>query len=192
MSLPRSLIRIINGFSSNKGDYWLARSNICPPESLQRKVLPQADEWLERVWSRSYECSICAEALLSLLITMRRIILQDAVMFRVDYLETHSSTMFSSTIQNYWHSKRTSCLLYKPQKNQPITKYAGLYLWLVITCKCWVQRWTQISVYSPALSAITAMAQLTLLWESKMTSLDLDKTCKCWGRHPHCLLMEPK
>ncbi|KAG1437592.1 hypothetical protein G6F57_020188 [Rhizopus arrhizus] len=44
MSLPRSLIRIINGFSSNKGDYWRARSNICPPESLQRKVFRKANE----------------------------------------------------------------------------------------------------------------------------------------------------
>ncbi|RCH83908.1 hypothetical protein CU097_008632 [Rhizopus azygosporus] len=37
--------------------------------------------------SRSCEYSICAEAFLSLLITMRRIILQVAVMFRVEHHE---------------------------------------------------------------------------------------------------------
>ncbi|CAO3677880.1 unnamed protein product [Rhizopus microsporus] len=82
-SLPRSSIRVINGFSGNKGDYWLPRSNVCPPESLQRKVFLQEDEWRYH----SCEYSICAEAFLSLLITMRRIILQDAVMFRVENLE---------------------------------------------------------------------------------------------------------
>ncbi|CEI93399.1 hypothetical protein RMCBS344292_07633 [Rhizopus microsporus] len=42
--LPCSSIRIINGFSGNKGDYWLPRSNVCPPERLQRKAFTKADE----------------------------------------------------------------------------------------------------------------------------------------------------
>ena len=138
--LPCSSIRIINGFSGNKGDYWLPRSNVCPPERLQRKAFTKADEWLERVRCRSYEYSICAEAFLSLLIAMRRIILQDAVMFRVEHHENpfFNNVLFSNP--EFWHSKLISCLLYKPHKHQPTPKCAGLYLWLMITCKRWAQR----------------------------------------------------
>lgn len=94
-SLPRLSIRIINGFSGNKCDYWLPRSSICPPESLQRKALPKVDKWLECVRFRSCEYSICDEAFLTLLITIRRVILQDAVMFRV---KQHENPSFSNVL----------------------------------------------------------------------------------------------
>ncbi|KAG1169051.1 hypothetical protein G6F70_008730 [Rhizopus microsporus] len=61
MSLPRSLIRIINGFSSNKGDYWLARKLLTfeanllstvqaakePADNQVRRALPLASDHLQ-------------------------------------------------------------------------------------------------------------------------------------------------
>ncbi|ORE00799.1 hypothetical protein BCV72DRAFT_325034, partial [Rhizopus microsporus var. microsporus] len=58
-------------------------------------MFPKADEWLERVRSRSCEHSICAEAFLSLLITMRRVILQAAVMFCVEH---HENPFFNNVL----------------------------------------------------------------------------------------------
>jgi hypothetical protein len=89
-SLPRKSIRIINGFPEEKGHYWLPRSDICPPESLQKKIFPKAEHLLFQVNSGDCETSICAQAFLQLLIKMRKIILQDAVMFRAD----HSGSSF--------------------------------------------------------------------------------------------------
>jgi hypothetical protein len=87
LALPRKSIRIINGFSSEKGFYWLPRANLDPPESLQKKIFPQVEEWLNKVTRKldGTEYSICAEAFLNLLATMRRVFLQDSVLHRVDH-----------------------------------------------------------------------------------------------------------
>ena len=86
LALPRKSIRIINGFSSAKGNFWLPRANLDPPESLQKKIFPQVEEWLAKITQKidGTEYSICAEAFLNLLLAMRRVLLQDSVLHRVD------------------------------------------------------------------------------------------------------------
>jgi hypothetical protein len=58
-----------------------------PSESLKRQIFPKADEWLNRVQQQLDGCekSISAESFLELLIQMRAIILQDAVMLRAQH-----------------------------------------------------------------------------------------------------------
>ena len=89
-SLPRTSMRIINGFPGEKGQFWIPRANVSPPESLQRKVFPKVDELLSPVQAGEVQAGeVCqnsnsAQAFCQLLKNMREIFLQDVVMFRVD------------------------------------------------------------------------------------------------------------
>ncbi|KAG2212027.1 hypothetical protein INT45_010435, partial [Circinella minor] len=84
--ISRKPLRTINGFPAKQGHFWLPRSIIEPPSTLQRKVFPEADTWLERINNGDgCEKTIAAQGFLRLLITMRTIILQDAAMLRRSY-----------------------------------------------------------------------------------------------------------
>ncbi|CEP20124.1 hypothetical protein [Parasitella parasitica] len=43
--LPRTAIRVIGGFPEEKGCFWLPRSLLSPPLTLQRKIFPMVEEW---------------------------------------------------------------------------------------------------------------------------------------------------
>ncbi|KAL0087373.1 hypothetical protein J3Q64DRAFT_1885231 [Phycomyces blakesleeanus] len=78
-------IHIINGFSEKKGQLWIPRANACPTESLQKKVFSRADRLSQKVREGIVcEQSISNQAFLQMLKNMRKIILQDGVMFRVE------------------------------------------------------------------------------------------------------------
>lgn len=80
---PRVPIRLLNGFKPEHGRFWIKRGLIVPPASLQSKVFPGADRWLDLV-TRGDGCeqTICGQGFLKLLIAMRTIILQDVVALR--------------------------------------------------------------------------------------------------------------
>ncbi|KAL0084016.1 hypothetical protein F4703DRAFT_1929457 [Phycomyces blakesleeanus] len=84
-SLLQKSIHIINGFSEKKGQLWIPRANACPTESLQKKVFSRADRLSQKVREGIVcEQSISNQAFLQMLKNMRKIILQDGVMFRVE------------------------------------------------------------------------------------------------------------
>jgi hypothetical protein len=93
--LPRTAIRVIQGFPEEKGCFWLPRALVTPPLSLQQKVFPWVEEWQQRMQDDASIQTICGEGFLRLLVELRPIILQDAVLLK--QLEPNHE-MFSSRI----------------------------------------------------------------------------------------------
>ncbi|KAL3258479.1 hypothetical protein ABHI18_006016 [Aspergillus niger] len=104
--LPRKFIRAMAGFEpSTRGNYYLPRAQIQPPESLTHALWPWVDEWLD--WFESYgdasrqnekesdsetekvneddRQDMAAQGFLRLLVQLRIILLQDSVMFREQF-----------------------------------------------------------------------------------------------------------
>ncbi|CDH60232.1 predicted protein [Lichtheimia corymbifera JMRC:FSU:9682] len=80
---PKRIIRTINGFPADGGQYYLQRACLFPSDSLQKKVVPQADYWLRRVQEGDgCEPTICGQGFLRLVLELRVILLQDVVMLR--------------------------------------------------------------------------------------------------------------
>ena len=80
--LPRTAIRVIQGFPEEKGCFWLPRALVTPPLSLQKKIFPMVEEWQQKMQEDSSCQTICGEGFLKLLVELRTIILQDAVFFK--------------------------------------------------------------------------------------------------------------
>lgn len=80
--LPRVAIRVIQGFPEEKGCFWLPRALVSPPLSLQKKIFPSVEEWQQKMQEDPTCQTICGEGFLKLLIELRVIILQDAVLLK--------------------------------------------------------------------------------------------------------------
>jgi hypothetical protein len=77
--LPREAMRVLAGFPSSPGSFFLKRAQVNPAEELQSLVFPQVEHWLTRQHENTAEQNIAAGGFLLLLKTMRAIVLQDAV-----------------------------------------------------------------------------------------------------------------
>ncbi|CAD6934855.1 unnamed protein product [Tilletia caries] len=101
--LPRPVLRVHAGFHQDGGSYFLRR-DIQPPQVLLERIFPQADAWERAIETgqaadgSSVETNIAARAFVRLLIRLRPVVLQDAVVLKAQYphlfLWTHG--MFSS------------------------------------------------------------------------------------------------
>ncbi|KAG2209610.1 hypothetical protein INT45_007237 [Circinella minor] len=80
--VPRTAIRVIQGFPEDKGCFWLSRALVTPSLSLQKKIFPMVEEWQQNMQEDSSCQTICGEGFLKLLVELRTIILQDAVFFK--------------------------------------------------------------------------------------------------------------
>jgi hypothetical protein len=85
--LPRQFMRIVAGFSSSSGDYFLARAACEPPDTLQRQLWPWIEEWEARVEARARRClwaqggldedDLACDGFLRLMRRLRTVLLQD-------------------------------------------------------------------------------------------------------------------
>ena len=85
--LPRQFMRIVAGFSSTPGDYFLPRAVAEPPAALQRQVWPWVEEWEPRFEARARRCQwaqggldeddLAGDGFLKLLRRLRVVLLQD-------------------------------------------------------------------------------------------------------------------
>jgi hypothetical protein len=55
--LPREFMRVVAGFSTSSGDYFLARAAHEPPYALQKQLWPWIEEWELRFEARARRCS---------------------------------------------------------------------------------------------------------------------------------------
>jgi cellulose synthase/poly-beta-1,6-N-acetylglucosamine synthase-like glycosyltransferase len=78
-TLPYSAIRVMNGFHSDRGSFYLPRALVTPSESLQKRIFPLADQWLEKMNNGEVLKTISGIEFLNLLVELRVFILQDAV-----------------------------------------------------------------------------------------------------------------
>ncbi len=81
-SLPRQAMRVLAGFPTERGSFYIERALVDPPQSLQEKVFPEIDQWLHLIGAEAdngVEKTIAAHGFLSTLKQMRAILLQDAV-----------------------------------------------------------------------------------------------------------------
>ncbi|KAE8231011.1 hypothetical protein CF326_g3980 [Tilletia indica] len=101
--LPRPVLRVHAGFHADGGTYFLRR-DVPPPPDLLAQVFPQADAWDTAIETgktasgEPVEVNIAARAFVRLLIRLRPVLLQDAVLWKKQhphyYLWSHS--LFSS------------------------------------------------------------------------------------------------
>ena len=85
--LPRQFMRIVAGFSSTQGDYFLPRAVYEPPLALQRQLWPWVEEWEPRFEARSRrrrwaqggldEDDLAGDGFLKLMRRLRIVLLQD-------------------------------------------------------------------------------------------------------------------
>ena len=80
-SLPREVMRVLAGFPSQQGHFFLPRAAVAPPPELCAKVFPQVDYWLEKI----EPSQIAAAGFLRLLGVLRVTFLQDAVLMQEKY-----------------------------------------------------------------------------------------------------------
>ncbi|CEP17888.1 hypothetical protein [Parasitella parasitica] len=81
----REAIRICNGFPGRKGGFWLRRDALEPPLELQQQIFPAIETWMHRLNDENdaaYQNSKSAAAFIKLMLKLRKIILQDAVLWR--------------------------------------------------------------------------------------------------------------
>lgn len=77
--LPRTAIRVIHGFPEERGCFWLPRALVDPPVSLKNMIFPDVELWQDKMKQNEEMQTICGEGFLKLLVELRAIILQDAV-----------------------------------------------------------------------------------------------------------------
>ncbi|KAE8183507.1 hypothetical protein CF328_g8161 [Tilletia controversa] len=97
--LPRPVLRVHAGFHPDGGTYFLRR-DVEPPQELLSQIFPQADAWDTAIEmgkttrGEPVEVNIAARAFVRLLIRLRPVLLQDAVLWRRQhphyYLWSHS------------------------------------------------------------------------------------------------------
>jgi hypothetical protein len=85
--LPREFMRVVAGFSTSSGDYFLARAAHEPPYALQKQLWPWIEEWELRFEARARRCSwaqggldeddLAADGFLKLVRHLRVVLLQD-------------------------------------------------------------------------------------------------------------------
>lgn len=88
-------MRVVTGFSSSPGDYFLQRATHEPPYSLQRQLWPWIEEWETRIevracrksWAQGGldEDDLAADGFLKLLRRLRVVLLQDLAMLQPQY-----------------------------------------------------------------------------------------------------------
>jgi len=93
--LPREFLRVVAGFSTASGDYFLARAAHEPPYALQKQVWPWIEAWEPRFEARARRCSwaeggldeddLAADGFLKLLRHLRVVLLQDLAVLQPRY-----------------------------------------------------------------------------------------------------------
>lgn len=84
--LPRNFMRAQAQFDEKGGHFFINRGLITPPQSLAQLIFPEADEWIRRHEEREgVEEDMAAGGFLTLLIQMRTILLQDAVVLKQNF-----------------------------------------------------------------------------------------------------------
>lgn len=84
--LPRETMRVHAGFPKDMGSFWIAR-DIEVPEPLLNLVFPEAREWQSKHLcdDPGVEMNIAAGGFLNLLMQLRSIVIQDAVLLKQDF-----------------------------------------------------------------------------------------------------------
>ncbi|CAD6890814.1 unnamed protein product [Tilletia laevis] len=101
--LPRPVLRVHAGFHQDGGSYFLRR-DVAPPEDLLQRIFPQADAWDIAIASGEaadgspVQINIASRAFVRLLIRLRPVLLQDAVLLKKEYPQLYlwSHAMFHS------------------------------------------------------------------------------------------------
>lgn len=94
--LAREAMRGLSGHPPKERLYYIPRSNLAPPSSLQEQIFPEADEILQKVISADgYERNLAARGFLELVVYLRRVLLQDSAVF---IAETPGCRMWSHPI----------------------------------------------------------------------------------------------
>lgn len=93
--LPRQFMRVVSGFSTSPGDYYLARAARDPPYALQRQLWPWVEEWEPRFEARARRCrwadggldedDLAADGFLKLMRRLRVVLLQDLAVLQPRY-----------------------------------------------------------------------------------------------------------
>ncbi|KAE8181731.1 hypothetical protein CF336_g8816, partial [Tilletia laevis] len=101
--LPRPVLRVHAGFHADGGSYFLRR-DVPPPQELLERVFPQADAWDTAIASGQaadgspVEINIASRAFVRILIRLRPVLLQDAVLLKKEFPQLYlwSHAMFHS------------------------------------------------------------------------------------------------
>ncbi|KAE8246728.1 hypothetical protein A4X13_0g5650 [Tilletia indica] len=104
-AVPREVLRVHAGFSKEGGNFFLAR-DIEVKEELLKKVFPWLDEWDAAIGSgklasgKRVETNIAARGFVRLLLRLRKVIVQDAVVLRKEFPKWYvwSHSLFSDPL----------------------------------------------------------------------------------------------
>jgi hypothetical protein len=59
----------------------LPRGSLEPPEALAKKIFPEVESWLQKMQENKIQQDIAAKGFLELLVVLRKILLQDSVLW---------------------------------------------------------------------------------------------------------------
>lgn len=74
--LPVDAIKVLAGFSTRKGDYFINRDCVSPPDELKKMVFPQIEHWKEKFHNKEVQEDIAGPNFLQFLDHLRTVFLQ--------------------------------------------------------------------------------------------------------------------
>lgn len=86
--LPREVMRVMAGFTTQQGQFFLRRAILDPPEELCKKIFPELDAWNDRLTAKhlhpenedQIEVTVAAKAFFDLMLMLRKTIIQDSIL----------------------------------------------------------------------------------------------------------------
>ena len=78
---PLEAMRGVAGWSVRGGSFYLPRGSLEPPQSLAKQIFPEIESWLQKMQENQIQQDIAAKGFLDLLIVLRKILLQDSVLW---------------------------------------------------------------------------------------------------------------
>lgn len=78
--ISRVTVRVLAGFSKERGTYFLERANLEVPATLLKQIFPQVDEWEQKVQVATRSPGIATASFLQVMRFLKTVILQDSLL----------------------------------------------------------------------------------------------------------------
>ncbi|EIE88996.1 hypothetical protein RO3G_13707 [Rhizopus delemar RA 99-880] len=116
--LPVDAIKVLAGFTTRKGDYFINRGSIEPSEELRKMVFPWIEYWREKFYRKEVEDDIAGPNFLDLMDYLRTVFLQDSVVLKGKYPGSFiwSHSIFDTDIYKDYEERLSSAIAANDEK----------------------------------------------------------------------------
>ncbi|KAG1613993.1 hypothetical protein G6F44_013299 [Rhizopus delemar] len=116
--LPVDAIKVLAGFTTRKGDYFINRGSIEPSEELRKMVFPWIEHWREKFYRKEVEDDIAGPNFLDLMDYLGAVFLQDSVVLKGKYPESFiwSHSIFNTDLYKDYEERLSAAIATSNEK----------------------------------------------------------------------------